>query len=897
MDSTGTASFYTTESSITITGTVHAANPLGYDFAAVLQDYRRTFIGLPSFKSLFDDSEDNWLSNKFDAEFNLPAGFVKPAGEHRFSITLDDLHHGANFLGIDSGLALDGKVFTALYTSVLNLVVYRLGGEESADHFQAAQAVNNLTWDVLKGANADEAHVSTNLTLPDSDPANHAKITWSSDDPNVISADGQVTRPAAGQAVKLTAAATMGTATAERVFNLTVLAAAATDGQATDEDAANVTWDVIRGDNESEADVSSALSLPTHGSNGTTITWTSNKPKFITNQGRVYIPLFDEGDANVELVATVTKGGSSFNKTFNLTVLCDTKNKERTLLLRAAKSLKVSDLLGENTSELYVTGNLNFPTALGSDGIQISWESEHEDIIAPDGTVTRGADLNAYIPVVAHLTLGNYYIDVNFGFYVRSLDQEVALVWNMIKGGNDSQHAVTANLQLPSVAPDGSAITWTSSNEAAVESNGTVHRSNQDVEVTLSATTAKYGVLVHTTAFHLVVLAAQPSGGGGGYIGGGTDNVGEEHTVVIDSDKLNKPVNGVVTVEVPATTSELKLPANAADLLAGNKLEVTTGNVTLEIPSALLEALTGQRSAEELKNGQISLKLSVLSDKETAALEKASSAAAQADVKAVGGVYEFELSVTDATGKKLASLSTFNQPITIRLKVDASANPDTMGIFYISGDGKLEYIGGTQENGELLADISHFSKYAVLEVTKAFTDVSSTHWAAKVIQSLAAKQIVSGTSPTMFTPNRHVTRAEFTAMLVKALRLTAAGDMTFKDVAADAWYAQAVSIAVKAGIVSGKSSTAFAPNAQITREEMATMLMRAYAVMKGSETTTGAEASFTDAFAVSAWAAKYVDAAAALKLINGRGEGKFDPKGITTRAEAAQVMYNLITIR
>ncbi|SDX95957.1 immunoglobulin-like domain-containing protein [Paenibacillus sp. CF384] len=891
-DATGTASFYTTGDSITITGTVFADNALGYDFAASLQDYRRSIKGLPSYKSLFDD---NWVETKFDQDLKFPDSFMQPAGEHRFSITIDDLQHGGNFLGIESGLAMDGKVFSGYYTSILNLVVYKMGGEESADQFQAAQAVNNLTWDMLNGANVDEAHVSTNLSLPTSDPGNHAKITWSSDNPNVINETGQVTRPAAEQAVKLTATATMGTATAERVFNLTVLAAAATDELATADDAASVTWDVIRGDNETEADVSSVLSLPTHGSNGSTITWASNKPRFITNQGRVFIPLFDEGDANVDLVATVTKGDSTSKTTFNLTVLCDTKNKEKTLLLRAAKSLKVSDLLGENASELFVTSNLNFPTTYGEDGIQIEWLSEHEEIVAPDGTVTRPADLNAYVPVAAYLTLGNYYMYVDFGFYVRSLDQEVALVWNMIKGGNDSQNAVTANLYLPTVAPDGSEITWTSSNESVVESNGTVHRSNQDVEVTLSATTTKYKILVHTTAFHLVVLAA-PSSSDGGFIGGGTDNAGEEHSVVIDPGKLSNPSDGVVSIEVPANTSEVKLPANAADLLADNKLEVNTGNVTLEIPSALLEALTGKLTAEELKNGQISLKLSALSDTEKEALEKASSTASYADVKAVGGVYELELSVTDATGKKLATLSTFNEPITIRLKVDASANLDNTGIFYVSGDGKLEYIGGTLENGELVAEISHFSKYAVLEVTKTFTDVSSSHWAAKVIQSLAAKQIINGTSPTMFTPNRNVTRAEFTAMLVKALKLTAAGDTTFKDVAADAWYARAVSIAVKAGIVSGKSSTAFAPSAQITREEMATMLMRAYAVMKGSEPAKGAEASFTDASAVSAWAADYVDAAASLKLINGRGEGKFDPKGITTRAEAAQVMYNLITI-
>ncbi|TXK80326.1 S-layer homology domain-containing protein [Paenibacillus sp. N3.4] len=194
----------------------------------------------------------------------------------------------------------------------------------------------------------------------------------------------------------------------------------------------------------------------------------------------------------------------------------------------------------------------------------------------------------------------------------------------------------------------------------------------------------------------------------------------------------------------------------------------------------------------------------------------------------------------------------------------------------------------------MVAQISHFSKYAVLEVTKAFADVPNSHWAADVIKVLAAKQIVNGTSATTFEPERSVTRAEFTSLLVRALKLTGTGQLSFTDVKSDDWYAEAVSIAVKAGIVNGKSDKVFDPNAPINREEMVTMLMRAYSSVTGNPANGNGSASFTDELQISSWAVAFVNQAAALHLVQGRAAGVFEPQGITSRAEAAQVIYNLL---
>ena len=130
-------------------------------------------------------------------------------------------------------------------------------------------------------------------------------------------------------------------------------------------------------------------------------------------------------------------------------------------------------------------------------------------------------------------------------------------------------------------------------------------------------------------------------------------------------------------------------------------------------------------------------------------------------------------------------------------------------------------------------------------------------------------------------------------MLVRALNLTDKGTATFNDVKSDAWYADSVAISVKAGIVKGQSSTTFGAAAQISREEMVTMLMRGYEFVNGKQ-SNGTATVFKDQSKISTWAAGFVKEATALGLINGRGEGTFQPQGVSTRAEAAQVIYNLL---
>ena len=137
-----------------------------------------------------------------------------------------------------------------------------------------------------------------------------------------------------------------------------------------------------------------------------------------------------------------------------------------------------------------------------------------------------------------------------------------------------------------------------------------------------------------------------------------------------------------------------------------------------------------------------------------------------------------------------------------------------------------------------------------------FDDVAEDHWAANAIGRWADYDVLGGHGDGTFTPEKSMTRAEFASMLVKMLGLTAKSDKTFDDVSADAWYAEVVSIAVKAGIINGKTAGNFAPNDPVTFEEAAVMMCRAFGL---AQTTGGAD-----------WAKESIDKLTELGMI---GEG------------------------
>ena len=249
----------------------------------------------------------------------------------------------------------------------------------------------------------------------------------------------------------------------------------------------------------------------------------------------------------------------------------------------------------------------------------------------------------------------------------------------------------------------------------------------------------------------------------------------------------------------------------------------------------------------------------------------------------------------------------FLKPVTITLSFDNSRlyqNEYDIAIYYYDEDtGKwiaLDNIRLNLETGTISGDTTHFTKFAVIATPKVIKEEKPTkpatpipsdvsgHWGKDSITKLINVEVISGYPDGTFQPNKAVTRAEFTVMLVKALKLEAKAWNPFAD-SSDHWAKDSIAIAAAHGIISGYDPNTFGPDDLITREQAAVIIARTAQL----EAATG-ELGVTDSKAISPWAKPGVAAAFKGGFISGYPDGSFRPQGNTTRAEAAVIIGKLI---
>lgn len=242
----------------------------------------------------------------------------------------------------------------------------------------------------------------------------------------------------------------------------------------------------------------------------------------------------------------------------------------------------------------------------------------------------------------------------------------------------------------------------------------------------------------------------------------------------------------------------------------------------------------------------------------------------------------------------------FNKPVTLSIQLDSSQIGDqhSAAIFYFDETShSWVMIGGVVDGDWITAEVEHFTKFAVMAIEKpdqpvpTFTDIAG-HWANSFIAEAVSKQFVSGYPDNTFRPNALITRAEFTVMMVNALKLDG-GDQALSFIDEDqigAWAKQAIAQAAHAGIIDGYADGSFRPAANITRAEMASMIARAPGITVHSE----AETDFADDGDIPKWAKGAIEAIQKLGIISGRGDHKFVPNDPATRAEAVVVMLETL---
>ena len=266
------------------------------------------------------------------------------------------------------------------------------------------------------------------------------------------------------------------------------------------------------------------------------------------------------------------------------------------------------------------------------------------------------------------------------------------------------------------------------------------------------------------------------------------------------------------------------------------------------------------------------------------------------DAKSLSDVYSFKMFSEGI--EVLDFYEAVNADIGFDEKTASKKN--RVGVFCFSDNSmKWEYsVGRMNKDNIINFNVNASSAYVVIEYDKTFKDIKN-HWAKDKIEMLASRQIVMGMDDNSFLPDCNVNRAQFVTMLVSALGIREENkNIPFTDIE-NAWYTTAIKNAYAAGIVLGTDEKHFSPDNNITREQMATILIQSFEYFMGrnaEELKLKEPKEYTDEKEISEWARKKILEAYMMDLLTGYEDGSFKPQSYTTRAEAAVSISRLMDI-
>jgi hypothetical protein len=385
--------------------------------------------------------------------------------------------------------------------------------------------------------------------------------------------------------------------------------------------------------------------------------------------------------------------------------------------------------------------------------------------------------------------------------------------------------------------------------------------------------------------------SAQPGGGGGGG-GGGDTSLGQ---TVTQPTLVTK-----VEYQAVATDGAVKAEAKTADVTKAVQAAVLKGDAAVAI------ALTG---AGSIQRAEMTLPKTALNEVRTARLDLMvstplgavtfSGGALTSIGAAAGETVRTVLSAAGTVDGKVhmdievyvgdAAVSGFGGDITVSLPYGPESGVpakdyDLLTVYSVDDDGGYSEMQGARYSpaaGAMLFAATHLSRFFISEWISPFTDTTKADWFYRAVRYSYANGLIAGTGENTFSPKTNLTRAMLLTILAREAGVPTGSGET--------WYSAAVEWGVANGITDGANMTA-----DVTREQLVTILYR-YARLKGRDVTqTATLAGYADAGAVSPWAAGAVSWANATGLLTGRAAGSLAPDGTATRAEAAAILQRFI---
>lgn len=361
-----------------------------------------------------------------------------------------------------------------------------------------------------------------------------------------------------------------------------------------------------------------------------------------------------------------------------------------------------------------------------------------------------------------------------------------------------------------------------------------------------------------------------------------------------DARKNGNTANGiavVVPMEIDKTLDsvQITLKADALDKLVSSSVKRFTidANRMADFGFTLdtLKELNRQTSGDVI----LKIKTTAVSSQEAKA--------------AIGSRPAYDITLWYVRDGKETQITSLNgKTVSIALPYTPAQNEQTGNLYAVSvdGSGKVQWLTKSSYNADqkaVIFEAQHFSVYGVgyQNSVPNFTDING-HWAKEHILFTVSRGLFSGTSETTFSPDSPLTRGMFVTAFGRLAGINPADyqNRAFTDVKADAYYAPYVNWAAKTGIVGGITSTTFAPDSNITREQMA-VILKNYADKMGYPIPKTLEAvTLADNAKISSWAKDAVKAMQQAGILSGKANNLLDPNGNATRAEAATVLHRFV---
>ena len=426
-----------------------------------------------------------------------------------------------------------------------------------------------------------------------------------------------------------------------------------------------------------------------------------------------------------------------------------------------------------------------------------------------------------------------------------------------------------------------------------------------------------YGIVANNTVVNATNLTTSGNGWGGVNVDkgaqvtvGGASNLGEESSIVYENATTDSNgEKGSLTVNGGTYQNIVVQAAESTDVIVGT-VSLTGGTFNGVVakgegttnPTTIVDITGGKftKTAAEDVGGEGDGKYVAIKDLIPEDYEITSDGTVKEEEPYVPPVIPtYKTTVEECEGGSVVaspSSAREGQKVTLTVKPQAGQELKSLKVTDKDGDAvtltKVEggYTFNMPKGGVTVTAVFGCDGGSACP-SKGFTDVDSEKWYHEYMDYAVEKGLLEGTSPTTMEPGATLTRAQLAQILYNLEGKPAVtGDLPFEDVPEGQWYYAAILWANQEGVVDGMSPDTFAPNEDISRQDLALMLYR-YA---GEPETQGILEKFQDAGKVGNWAKEAITWAVEGGIIDGMTPTTLEPTGTATRAQAAAMLQRFL---